>query len=113
VGNTTCRRAHRSNCVPSSDASVLRALAPAALILDVPHALSASALHWPALAPLAHEPTLRPLPLLACVPAGDDAAPRRIAALGLPSTALLRKPLTPDDLLAWLRCRVGAGPAAP
>ncbi len=33
----------------------LRDFAPAAIILDVPHDLSASALHWPALAVLAQE----------------------------------------------------------
>jgi len=92
---------------------VLRDLAPAAIILDVPHDLSA--LHWPALAVLAHDAALRPIPLLACVPEDASAeadAARRVAALGLPSSTLLCKPVALDDLLTRLRQMVGDAPAS-
>lgn len=71
----------------------LRDFAPAAIILDVPHDPSASALHWPALAVLAQEATLRHVPVLAYVPDGDDDATRQVAALGLPFSTLLCKPV--------------------
>jgi len=83
---------------------ILRDLTPAAIILDVPH--DPSTLHWPALAVLAHDATLRAVPLLACVPDGDDAAPR-VAALDLPAVALLCKPSILDNLLVRLRRIVG------
>lgn len=86
---------------------VLRDLAPAAIILDVPH--DPSALHWPALAVLAHDAALRDIPLLACVP--DDAS-AEAAALGLPSPTLLCKPVALDDLLTRLRRMVGSASAA-
>lgn len=86
---------------------VLRDLAPAATILDVPY--DPSALHWPALAVLAHDAALRDVPLLACVPDDGD-APGRVAALGLPSPTLLCKPVALDDLLVRLRRMVGDAP---
>ncbi len=89
---------------------VLRDLAPAAIILDVPH--DPSTLHWSALAAVAHDATLRPIPFLACVPANDDATPRQIAALGLPSLALVCKPVSPAALLARLRRLIGQTPRA-
>ncbi len=121
--STTIRGSARSYCAVLADAGyepaafvagigvheALRALAPAAIILDVPHDLSTSALHWPAVAVLAQEAVLRHTPLLACVSDGDDDALRRIAALGLPFTVLLSKPVALDDLLARLRCLVGDG----
>jgi DNA-binding response OmpR family regulator len=87
---------------------VLHDVAPAAIILDVPH--DPSALHWPAVGVLAQDDALRAIPLLACVPA-DDEAPRRVAALGLFSPTLLCKPVALDDLLARLRRVVGDAPS--
>ncbi len=88
----------------------LRDFAPAAIILDVPHDLSASALHWPALAVLAQEATLRHVPVLAYIP--DDDATRQVAALGLPFSTLLCKPVALDALLARLRRLIGQTPRA-
>jgi DNA-binding response OmpR family regulator len=83
---------------------VLRDLAPAAMILDV--SSDPCVVHWPALAVLAHDAVLRAIPLVACVPADGSAeadAARRVAALGLPATTLLCKPVAVDDLVARVR----------
>ncbi len=91
---------------------VVRDLAPVAVILDVPADPSASTLHWPALAVLAHDAATRRIPLLACVPDDDEDAARQVAALGLPSSVVLCKPLALDDLLARLRRLAGTSLAS-
>jgi len=92
---------------------VLRLLAPAALILDLPTATDA--VSWRLLALLARDDDLRRIPLVACVP-DDGHASDRVTALRHPVFTLLCKPLTLDDLLAHLErllCRHEDAPAVP
>jgi DNA-binding response OmpR family regulator len=78
---------------------VLRLLAPAAIILDLPAAADAAS--WRLLALLARDDHLRCIPLVACVP-DDGRASDRAAALRHPVSTLVRKPWTLDGLLAPL-----------
>jgi len=78
---------------------VLRLLAPAALILDLPAAADAAS--WRLLALLARDDDLRRIPLVACVPDDGDASDR-VTALRHPRSTLLCKPWTLDGLLAHL-----------
>jgi DNA-binding response OmpR family regulator len=78
---------------------VLRTLAPAAIVLDLPAA--ADALGWRLLALLARDAHLRHIPLVACVP-DDGHASARATALRPPVSTLVCKPFTLDGLLAAL-----------
>jgi len=78
---------------------VLRLLAPAALILDLP--ATADAASWRLLALLARDDQLRRIPLVVCVP-DDGHASDRATALRHPLSTLVRKPFTLDTLLAPL-----------
>ncbi len=78
---------------------LLRLLAPAAIVLDLPDAADAPA--WRLLALLARDPALRHIPLVVCVP-DDGHASALAAALGHPLSTLLCKPFTLDGLLADL-----------
>ncbi len=78
---------------------VLRLLAPAAIILDLPAAAEAAS--WRLLTLLARDDHLRRIPLVACVP-DDGHASDRATALRHPLSTLLCKPLTLDGLLAHL-----------
>ncbi len=78
---------------------VLRLLAPAAIILDLPAAAEAAS--WRLLALLARDNHLRRIPLVACVP-DDGHASDRAAALRHPLSTLVCKPWTLDALLASL-----------
>jgi len=83
---------------------VLRLLAPAALILDLPTAAEAAS--WRLLALLARDDQLRRIPLVACVP-DDGHASARAAALRHPLSTLVCKPWTLDALLAHLERLLG------
>jgi len=78
---------------------VLRLLAPAAIILDLPAAADAAS--WRLLALLARDDHLRRIPLVACVP-DDGHASDRATALRHPVSTLVCKPFTLDSLLAHL-----------
>jgi len=78
---------------------VLRLLAPAAIVLDLPAAAEAAS--WRLLALLARDNHLRRIPLVACVP-DDGHASDRAAALRHPLSTLVCKPWTLDALLASL-----------
>jgi len=78
---------------------VLRLLAPATIVLDLPDAADAPA--WRLLALLARDPAVRHIPLIVCVP-DDGHASDLAAALGHPLSTLLCKPFTLDGLLADL-----------
>jgi len=78
---------------------VLRLLAPAAIILDLPAAAEAAS--WRLLALLARDDHLRRIPLLVCVP-DDGRASDRATALRHPLSTFLCKPWTLDALLAHL-----------
>ena len=86
---------------------VLRLLAPAALILDLPAAAEAAS--WRLLALLARDADLRRIPLIACVP-DDGHASDRVTALRHPRSTLVCKPWTLDALLAPLE-RLWSGDA--
>ncbi len=92
---------------------VLRTLAPAAIILDLP---DDGALSWRLLSLLARDDRLRHTPLVVCVP-DDGHTSDRAAALGHPMSTLVRKPFTLDGLLTdveRLRGRhEGAHPTSP
>jgi len=83
---------------------VLRLLAPAAIILDLPAAADAAS--WRLLALLARDDHLRRIPLVACVP-DDGHASDRATALCHPLSALVCKPFTLDGLLAHLERLLG------
>ena len=93
---------------------VLRLLAPAAIVLDIPDAADAPA--WRLLALLARDPALRHIPLIVCVP-DDGHASDLAAALGHPLSTLVCKPVTLDGLLTDLERlrgrRAGAHPTSP
>jgi len=78
---------------------VLRTLAPAAIILDLPD--DAGVLAWRLLALCARDAHLRHIPLLVCVP-DDGHASDRASALHHPRSTLVCKPFTLDALLAHL-----------
>jgi len=78
---------------------VLRLLAPAAIILDLPAADAASS--WRLLALLARDAHLRRIPLVVCVP-DDGHASDRVSALNHPRSTLVCKPFTLDALLTSL-----------
>ncbi len=80
---------------------VLRTLAPAALILDLPAADADDVLAWGLLALCARDAALRRIPLIACAP-DDGHASDRAAALRHPVCTLVCKPFTLDALLAPL-----------
>jgi DNA-binding response OmpR family regulator len=78
---------------------VLRTLAPAAIILDLPD--DAGVLAWRLLALCARDAHLRHIPLLVCVP-DDGHASDRASALHHPRSTLVCKPFTLDALLTSL-----------
>ncbi len=78
---------------------VLRTLAPAAIILDLPD--DAGVLAWRLLALCAQDAHLRHIPLLVCVP-DDGHASDRASALHHPRSILVCKPFTLDALLTSL-----------
>ncbi len=80
---------------------VLRLLAPAALILDLPAAADDDIRAWRLLSLLARDADLRRIPLIACVP-DDGHASDRVTALRHPLSTLVCKPWTLDALLAHL-----------
>ncbi len=80
---------------------VLRPLAPAAIILDLPAAGADDVLAWGLLALCARDAVLRRIPLVVCVP-NDGHASDRAAALRHPLSTLVCKPFTLDALLAPL-----------
>ncbi len=83
---------------------VLRLLAPAAIILDLPAAADAAS--WRLLALLARDAHLRRIPLVVCVP-DDGHASDRAATLRHPLSTLVCKPVTLDALLAHLERLLG------
>ena len=80
---------------------VLRLLAPATIILDLPAAADDDIRAWRLLALLARDADLRRIPLIACVP-DDGHVSARAAALRHPQSTLVCKPWTLDALLAHL-----------